>query len=154
MWLTHQDMIYPGESCLADFFNEWLAGVWYVGEIDSPGYPPPGTLTRRGIIPRGDWTIWINWQILNQNRKYFNPLVSGPGRFELWKKWRSKISLDCPFNPTSIGYCTKLDLQYPKDHRQASCPQLFCTKFTGRFYLFFISKRVLFLKLLGEENFV
>ena len=25
-------------------------------------------------------------QILNQTRKYFNPLVSGPGGFELWRK--------------------------------------------------------------------
>ena len=41
---------------------------------------------------------WIT-RNLNQNRKYFNPLLSGPGWFQWWKKnWRSKISLDCPFN--------------------------------------------------------
>ena len=33
----------------------------------------------------------------NQNRNYFNPMVSGPDQFEWWKNWRSKISLDCLF---------------------------------------------------------
>ena len=68
-------------------------------------------MTRRGMIPRGDWLtgydtpgrfrkIRITRPNLNQNRKFFNLLVSGPGRFEWWQKWGSKISLDCPFNPT------------------------------------------------------
>ena len=41
------------------------------------------------MIPPGDSFYEpknrITQQILNQNRKYFNPLVSGPGRFELGK---------------------------------------------------------------------
>ena len=38
-------------------------------------------------------------RILDKIRKYFNPLVSGPGRLELWKKSKLdvEISLDCPF---------------------------------------------------------
>ena len=58
------------------------------------------------MIPRGDWLavyhtlrdlkIQITPRILNQNWKYFNSLVSGPGtsRLELRrrKNWRSKIS--------------------------------------------------------------
>ena len=32
-------------------------------------------------------------RMMNQNRKYFNPLVSDPGMFELWKKWRWKIPI-------------------------------------------------------------
>ena len=40
-------------------------------------------MTPRSMIPRN----------LNQNRKYFNPY--NPGRFKWWKKWWSKISLDC-----------------------------------------------------------
>ena len=28
---------------------------------------------------------------LNQNQKYFNPLVSGQGWFEWWKKWRKNL---------------------------------------------------------------
>ena len=45
-----------------------------------PGYDTLGRLNRGVIIPG------ITWQILNQNRKYFYPLVSGPGRSELLKK--------------------------------------------------------------------
>ena len=61
-------------------------------------YDTPGRLNCRGTIQRIDWKIWITRRILKHNRKYFNPLVSGPGRFELLKVWRSKISLYCPFN--------------------------------------------------------
>ena len=86
----------------------WLPGVWYPREIDSAQYETPGRLTLRSMIPRGDWLcavcnpgeidsaqyhtpgwfikIRISRRKRNQNRKYFNPLVSGPGRFELWKK--------------------------------------------------------------------
>ena len=50
----------------------------------------------------------ITQQNLNRNWKYFNPLVSAPGRFKLWKKiWRSKISLDCPFNVPNIVICNQ-----------------------------------------------
>ena len=38
------------------------------GEIDSPGYHAPGRFKK----------IRITWRILNQNRKYFKLLVSGP----------------------------------------------------------------------------
>ena len=92
-WLAR--VWYPGESCFGGFCidsprydtpgrktrqsiiprGDWLAGVWF-----------PGRLTRQGITPRGDWTIWITRRILKQNWKHFNPMVSGPERFKLWKK--------------------------------------------------------------------
>ena len=81
-----------GRHILADFLltrrgiiprGDWLAGVSYPREIDSPGYHTPRRLTRQGIIP---WRvkklkIRITRRIINKNRKYFNTLVSGPGRF-------------------------------------------------------------------------
>ena len=45
--------------------------------------------------------IWISRRKRNQIQKYFNPLVSGPGWFELWKKLGSKILLDCPLKQRS-----------------------------------------------------
>ena len=54
-------------------------------------------MTPRSMITRGDWLhavchtpgrfrkVWTTRRNLNQNRKYFNPLVSGPGKFEWWK---------------------------------------------------------------------
>ena len=72
-------------------------------------YDTPGRLNCRGTIQRIDWKIWITRRILKHNRKYFNPLVSGPGRFELLKVWRSKISLYCPFN-TFLTDCIWFDL--------------------------------------------
>ena len=74
----------------------WLCMVWYHGEIDSAQYDTPGWFIKYRIT---------QWK-LNQIRKCFNPLVSGPGWFELWKKWRSKISLDCPFNVNICWTCT------------------------------------------------
>ena len=54
-----------------------------------------------GPIKKKVWTcrgIQITQQIFNQNRKYFNPVASGPGMYEWWEKnWRSKILWDCPF---------------------------------------------------------
>ena len=38
-----------------------------------------------------------DWRKRNKKRNCFNPFVSGPGRFEWWKKRGSKISLDYPF---------------------------------------------------------
>ena len=72
----------------------------------SPGYDTPDILTRRDILPRGDWLAgvwyppgpgwltrrghWGHWKIgitrRIQNQNYFNPLVSGPSRFKFWKK--------------------------------------------------------------------
>ena len=60
-------------------------------EIDSAQYDTPGRFLGK---------IQMTRRNLNQNRKYFYPLLSGPGRFDL--KNRLKISLDCPF---------KLDLE-------------------------------------------
>ena len=51
-------------------WGAWLSGVWY-----------PRRLTRWGVILWGDRKIWITWRILNQNPRYFIPLVSGPGWF-------------------------------------------------------------------------
>ena len=45
------------------------------GEIDSAQYHNPGRFRK----------IQITWQNLNQNRKYFNPLVNDSGRLE-WGK--------------------------------------------------------------------
>ena len=47
-----------------------------VEKTDSPGYGTPGSQIF-GL------NIRITQQILNQNRKYFNALVSGTGRFQL-----------------------------------------------------------------------
>ena len=60
-------------------WGDWITGVWYPGETDSPGYDTPGSQI---FLLK----IWITQRILNQNRKYFYPLVSGTGRFELCKK--------------------------------------------------------------------
>ena len=49
--------------------------------------------------------VQITRQNLNQIRKYFNPLVSSPGRLEWWQKWGSKISLDCPFKQLNRYWC-------------------------------------------------
>ena len=105
--LTHRGVWYSGESCFDRFFIDapgyntsgrlTRRGI-IPGEIDSQGYYTPGRLTHQGIIPLGDWKIWITWWILNQNKKYFNSMVSGPVRFQLRKHWRLKISLDCLFN--------------------------------------------------------
>ena len=47
------------------------------------------------MIPQRDWLAEVSYpeeiekltrQILNQNRKYFNLLVSSAGSFKLWKK--------------------------------------------------------------------
>ena len=47
-------------------------------------------LTPRGIIPWGvsflEPKVRITPRNLNQNKKYFNPLVSAPDRFKWWKK--------------------------------------------------------------------
>ena len=81
-------------------------------------------LTRWGMIPQGDWLCAVsypkeihkNWytvtlQKLNQNQKYFNPLVSGPGWFEWWKNLRSKISLDCPFKFGNVKHFKLISLR-------------------------------------------
>ena len=44
----------------------------------------------------------MTWPNLRQNRKYFNPFVSGPGMFELWKNWGKKIYLYGPFKERGI----------------------------------------------------
>ena len=66
-------------------WGDWLAGVWYPRETDSPGYHTPGSQIFGLKIRITQW-------ILNQNRKYFNPVVSGTGRFELWKKTEGRKS--------------------------------------------------------------
>ena len=59
--------------------QNWTSGSWDIGivlHLRSDRY------SVRGIIP---WIIPKNLNIslnLNQNRKYFSPLVSDPGRFE------------------------------------------------------------------------
>ena len=100
--LTRHGIIPKGDWLAGVPRGDWLAMVSYPREIDLLGYPweidlpwyhtpgrltcwgTPGRLTCQGIIPGGDWQIRITRQIPNQNQKYFNPLVSGPGRFDLW----------------------------------------------------------------------
>ena len=60
----------------------WLPGVWY-----------PRESVFSNLLKNQ-----ITQQKLNKNRKYFDPLVSGPGWFKWCKSWRLKISLDCTFN--------------------------------------------------------
>ena len=62
---------------------------------DSPQYDTPGKLTPRSMIPWGDGLAGVLYcreifmkNLINaaksyQNQRYFNLLVSGPGRFEL-----------------------------------------------------------------------
>ena len=49
---------------------EWLPGVAYPGEIDSGLYDSPKRFLQKN---------WLTRRNLNQNQKYFYPLVSGPG---------------------------------------------------------------------------
>ena len=50
----------------------WLSAVWYCAELDSAQYDTARNFEK----------IRISRRNLNQKRNYFNPLVSGPGRFE------------------------------------------------------------------------
>ena len=87
--------------------KNWLAwGDWLVGIPQGVIYLLIFLLTRRvwfpgryisgGIIPRGDWKIRITRQIPYENLKYFNPLVSGPGRSELRKNGSQSYHLTVP----------------------------------------------------------
>ena len=68
---------------------------------DSPQYDTTGKLTQCSIIRK----IRITLRNLNQNRNYFNPLVSSPRSYDE-KNWRSKISLECPFNRIRKSHMT------------------------------------------------
>ena len=50
------------------------------------------------MIQQNDYLKGQFKEIFYLNRKYFNPLVSGPGRFEWWKKtggrWKVPITND------------------------------------------------------------
>ena len=81
-----------------------MAGVM----IDSPLYDTGRRLIQRSILQQKDSAQYdtalsqsrktgITWRNLNQNRKYFNPLLSGPGRCEL-KKTRQKSCWNVPLN--------------------------------------------------------
>ena len=61
-----------------------------------PGYDTPGSQYFCNENLNDSAKTWMTQQKLDQSQKYFNPLVSGPGWFELWKKLGSKILLDCP----------------------------------------------------------
>ena len=71
--------------------------------------------TRRGMIPRGNFDSpgeWVSYppgrlrkvgrtcRNLNQNRNFFNHLVSRPGRFEWWKKGGRKSRWTVPIKDT------------------------------------------------------
>ena len=64
-------------------------GCWLHAVLsDSTQYQAACNLTLRSIILSGVnlKKNWITWQNRNQNRKYFKPLLSGPGSLELWRK--------------------------------------------------------------------
>ena len=128
-WLP--GVAYPGEIDSAQYdtpkrmtlcsmipWVDWLAEVWYFGEIsthiltnDSPGYDtpgrltlrsmiPPGRLTLRSIIPRGDWLIpWgDSWKFENLSKNLTNieniltywSMVSD----QAWLKWWKKLEVE------------------------------------------------------------
>ena len=61
---------------LTPWGHEWLCAVWYPTEIFQK--------------------IRITRRNLNQNWKYFYPLLSGPARLDLWKKTGPKSHLTVP----------------------------------------------------------
>ena len=77
--------------------GDWHARVSDPREIDKPGYQTPGRLTHQSPIYELKIKK-IGEFLINKNKKYFNQFVRGPGGSELWNIYRSKISLDCPFN--------------------------------------------------------
>ena len=66
---------------------------------DSAQYDTQGRFLRK---------IRINWRNFAKNRTYFNPLLSGPGRLELWRKKWSKISFD------TLGRFINIQITQPK----------------------------------------
>ena len=61
--------------------------------------------------------IPITQENLNQNLKYFNPLVNGPGRLEWWKNNRSEVLLDCPYKEVSaIAFWATLKKHFEFSH--------------------------------------
>ena len=64
----------------------WLCAVWYCKECDSAQYDTVWSLTLCSIIPSGDLKNSNISVKTTLKGNYFNPLVSGPGRFEWWKK--------------------------------------------------------------------
>ena len=87
-----------------------LYAVWYCAELISAqqylktfAEAFKGTLLKKNnkisMILRGvsffDTKIRISQRKRHQKQKHFNPLFCGPGWFERWKNWRSKVSLDC-----------------------------------------------------------
>ena len=91
---------YPGKSISLGYYtpaNQSPRGIihWRVNKKSAkkwlPGYDTPASQYPRGIIPWRvsffDTKVRITWRNLNQNQKYLNPMVSGPGWFEWWKKW-------------------------------------------------------------------
>ena len=75
---------------------------------DSPEYDTPGKVTPWGInyqtLGRFQKNLIARW-ILNQDRKYFKPLVGGPGRFEWRKKTRGRKSCwTVPLKVSFYGY--------------------------------------------------
>ena len=98
--------------CSISLQGDWLCTVWYGGEIDYAQY-----IWYCGEIDYAQFDIPKNskktHQNLNQNWKYFNPLVNGllVGWFQWLKKWESKISLDCPFKYTVPWFNEVADLK-------------------------------------------
>ena len=58
--------------------------------------PDPGESCFCGFWLKPSNKIRIPQRILNQNRKYFNPLVRSPGEFDLWKTGGQKSRWTVP----------------------------------------------------------
>ena len=94
----------------------WLPAVWsdspqydtarrltpavsYCGKIDSAQYHTAGSQSRKTRITRRN----LNQR---QNRKYFNPFLSSPGRIELWNKTGRKSRWTVPLNRIRKSHMT------------------------------------------------
>ena len=72
----------PGSLVLTDFFIDspgYVCTCMNPEEIDLLGYYSSGQVSLRGYHSLGRFKNEKNSQILNQKKKKFNPLVSGPG---------------------------------------------------------------------------
>ena len=105
---------FPGSSSVTSrsmiLRGDWLPAVWYCMEIDSVQYDTAGDSKQC----RRFQNFWKSPGNLNQNQKYVNPLISGPGRLEWWKKnvvrqsrWTVPLRPKTIFKNSNTVYKTK-----------------------------------------------
>ena len=88
-------------------------------------YDTSGRLTRHDIIP-GEILIWITRRILNQNQKYFNPLVTGQWPIGHW----SPVALVGSNFEKNVGRNTRWTLPLRKTFIKSDPDPQHCS-FTG-----------------------